>query len=76
MSPTYTTSDMYLAAALISSNFEMVKFEKMSPKSNFVFADTPELQTAIQEYWDEIGEMGTRRKMSKAIRDLKARLFS
>ncbi len=50
----YTTSDLYLAAYLKSKGLKFT-VEKLKSKSNFLFIETPELISLVNEYLTESG---------------------
>lgn len=64
-------SDLGLAASLLTLGFDLLKVDKTDPRrANFVFADTPELQEAINGYWTS-----KECKYFENIRLLKQRLY-
>jgi hypothetical protein len=50
----YYTSDLYLAAYLKTKGFKFA-VDKLKSKSNFVFQETPELISNVNEYLTEKG---------------------
>lgn len=70
----YKCHELSLIAALIAWDFNPVGLEKSdSQKVIFLFHDTPDLQKAIQAYWDETGQI-TPKKYFFALREAKSRI--
>lgn len=68
----YHTTDMGLAAMLMTLNFSISAVDKTNPKrATFVFRDSQNLQEAISRYW-----VSNERKYFDNIRLLKNRLYS
>jgi hypothetical protein len=73
-SNTYVTSDLYLSAYLKVKGHRY-KVEKIKSKSNFVFEQTPELLSYVNEYLTENGSCEPL-AYTNAIKNLKNLLYN
>jgi hypothetical protein len=72
----YETSDLGLAAALLASGVGLVGVNKQNPKrAVFVFTDSPHVQEAVADYWDDKLFMSALTYFD-ATKRLKTRLYS
>ena len=70
----YVTSDLYLTAYLKVKGFKF-SVEKIKSKSNFAFANTPELIKNVNEYLSESGSCEPL-AFTNAIKNLKNYLYN
>ncbi len=70
----YTTSDLYLTAYLKVKGFKF-NVEKLKNKSNFVFNNTPELLSNVNDYLSEMGSCEPL-AFTNAIKNLKNYLYN
>ena len=50
----YSTSDLGLSAALLSSDFRLIRFDNSDPRRVvFHFQDEPSLRDTVADYWDD-----------------------
>ena len=74
--PTIKIRDLGLAAALVSSGFEVREIEQvMGGQAYFVFARTTELSHALTSYWEDTLDIKARRYFDN-IKMLKSRIYS
>jgi len=73
-SNTYVTSDLYLSAYLKVKGHRY-RVEKIKSKSNFVFEQTPELLSYVNEYLTENGSCEPL-AYTNAIKNLKNLLYN
>ena len=71
---TYVTSDLYLTAYLKTKGLKFTA-TKEKTKSKFVFAETPELTTYVNEYLTETGSCEPL-AYTNAIRNIKNLLYN
>ena len=70
----YVTSDLYLAAYLKVKGYKY-SVEKLNSKSNFVFDETPELLSCVNDYLTEGGSCEPL-AYANSIKNLKNLLFN
>lgn len=70
----YTTSDLYLTAYLKVKGFKFT-VEKLKNKSNFIFNNTPELLSNVNDYLSEMGSCEPL-AFTNAIKNLKNYLYN
>lgn len=71
----FMSQELSLVAALLAWNFPLVSINKLnSGKVMFVFSNTPELQKAIQAFWNNTGII-TPKKYFYALREAKSRIY-
>lgn len=70
----YTTSDLYLTAYLKVKGFKF-NVDKLKNKSNFVFNNTPELLSNVNDYLSEMGSCEPL-AFTNAIKNLKNYLYN
>jgi hypothetical protein len=70
----YTTSDLYLTAYLKVKGFKF-NVDKLKSKSNFVFNNTPELLSNVNDYLSEMGSCEPL-AFTNAIKNLKNYLYN
>lgn len=71
---TYVTSDLYLTAYLKVKGFKFT-VDKIKSKSNFIFNNTPDLLTNVNEYLSENGSCEPL-AFTNAIKNLKNYLYN
>jgi hypothetical protein len=71
---TYVTSDLYLTAYLKVKGFKFT-VEKIKSKSNFIFTNSPDLLTHVNEYLSENGSCEPL-AFTNAIKNLKNYLYN
>lgn len=77
MLPEFSTSDLYPAGYILSKGIKLLKIDKIpgSSKCIFVFENLLACKTALEEYWNNQGEI-TPKTYAEAIKSLKDRLFA
>ena len=70
----YVTSDLYLTAYLKVKGFKFT-VDKIKSKSNFIFTNTPDLLTNVNEYLSENGSCEPL-AFTNAIKNLKNYLYN
>ena len=73
----FTTQELALAAALVAWGFLLDSVERLpsDKKSKFIFLRSPELDNAVQAFWDGSGKT-TPKIYFNALREVKSRLYS
>ena len=72
---TFVTQELSLIGALLAWNFPLTTVDKTDPKKViFVFPNSPELQKAIQTFWNDTGVV-TPKKYFNALREAKSRIY-
>lgn len=74
---TYNTTDLYLAAYILTKEIELLKIERVlnSKQCIFVFGNPPACKKAVKEFWNKKGSV-IPKVYAEAIRNLKDRVFA
>lgn len=73
--PTVRIRDLGLAAALVSRDFKMLRTDhNLSGPAFFIFAQTQELNCAVNDYWADALDVKAR-KFFDNIKMLKSRIY-
>ncbi|EKD86545.1 MAG: hypothetical protein ACD_37C00246G0002 [uncultured bacterium] len=71
----FSTQELSLAAALLAWGFSLNSIDKTNPsKVTFLFIRNPELDQAIQTYWDNSGQISPKIYFN-ALREVKSRIY-
>lgn len=72
----FQSNELSLVAALVSWNFQIIKVDKLNPKKVFfVFLKTPELEQAIESFWNG-SEATIPIRYFNALRECKSRIYA
>ncbi len=71
----FASQELSLVAALVSWGFPIFSVERSDPKRIiFAFDNSPELQDAVQDFWDDSGVVSPKKYFS-ALREIKSRIY-
>ena len=70
----YSTQSLYECAYLLSKDFKLASKNSSGQKTKLLFEDTPELQQAVMDFYNESGKVSAKR-LFDAYRSLKDMVF-
>lgn len=74
LNETFSSTDLALSSALLCVGHRILRIDKDSPKSSFIFDRTGELERDVDIYWDGKLQVEAKRYFS-CLKEIKSRLY-